>query len=238
MKKLILFCFAIILSLGWNSCGKDNSSNDNIVVYKIPVDIAARYVAMAFCNASAGINSHLENAAAFTAQGHGSFDTSFTVKKLDSAAAVKYQYQVVYTLARLTTLPPKVTFDYTANGSFSSDAIQSQDEQTGNNWQFTTLDQSQLTLNGSGTDGGQQYALLEKVFFTSDITYTLQNVMIDKLTCIAASGTGQITIRGSGPGGVAYSYSGTLTFNGNRKAELILGGSTFYINLSTGSITK
>ena len=237
MKKLILFCFAIVLYLGLNSCGKDNSSNDNIVVYKVPVNIAARYIAMAFCNASAGINLHLENAAAFTAQGHGSFDTSFTLKRLDSAAAVKYQYQVVYTLARLTSSPPVVTFDYTANGSFSSDAIQSQDEQTGINWQFTTLDQGQLTLNGSGTDGGQQYALLEKVFFTSDITYTLQNVMIDKLTCMAASGTGQITIRGSGPAGVAYSYSGTLTFNGNRKAELILGGSTFYISLNTGAIT-
>lgn len=238
MKKLILFCFAIVLSLGLNSCGKDSSSSDNIVVYKLPVDIAARYVAMAFCNASAGINLHLENAAAFTAQGIGSFDSTFTLKKLDSAAAVKYQYQVIYTLARLTTSPPKVTFDYTANGSFSSDAIQSQDEQSGNNWEFTTLDQSQLTVNGSGTDGGQQYALLEKVLFSSNIIYTFTNVMMDKLTYMAASGTAQISIRGAGPGDVGFSYSGTLTFNGNRKAELILGGSTFSISLSTGSITK
>jgi len=238
MKKLILYCFVIILSLGWNSCGKDSSGGDDIVVYKIPVDIAARYVAMAFCNASAGINRHLETAAAYAAQGHASFDTSFTLKKLDSAAAVKYQYQVVYTLARLATTPPKVTFDYTANGSFSSSAIQSQDEQTGTNWQFTTLDQAMLTLNGSGTDGGQQYALLEKVFFSSDNTYTLKNVMIDKLTGIAASGTAQISIHGSGPAGVAYSYSGTLTFSGNRESVLVLGGSTFYISLISGSIAK
>jgi hypothetical protein len=144
---------------------------------------------------------------------------------------------VVYTLARLTTSPPEVTFDYTANGSFSSDAFQSQDEQLGNNWVFTTLDQSQLTLNGAGTDGGQQYALLEKVLFSSNIIYTFKNVMIDKLTYMVASGTAPITINGSGPGGVAYNYSGTLTFNGNRKAELILGGSTFYISLNTGAIT-
>ena len=238
MKKLILFCLAIVLSLGLNSCGKDSSSNDNIIVYKIPVGIAARYVAMAFCNASAGINSHLENAAAFTAQGYGSFDSTFTIKKLDSAATVKYQYQVGYTFARLTTSPPEVTFDYTAIGSFSSAAIQSQDEQSGNGWGITTLDQSQLTINGSGTDGGQQYAFLEKVSFSSNIIYTFNNVMMDKLTYMAASGTAQINIRGDGPGGVAYSYSGTLTFNGNRQAELILGGSTFYISLSTGSITK
>jgi len=101
-----LYWFAIVLSLGLNSCGKD-SSNSDIIVYKIPVDIAARYVVMAFCNASAGINLHMENAAAFTAQGYGNFDSTFTIKKLDSAATVKYQYQVEYVLHALLLLPQK-----------------------------------------------------------------------------------------------------------------------------------
>ena len=237
MKKLILFWFAIVLSFGLNSCGKD-SSNSDIIVYKIPVDIAARYVAMAFCNSSAGINLHMENAAAFTAQGYGNFDSTFTLKKLDSAATVKYQYHVEYIFTRFNTSPPKVTFDYTAIGSFSSNSIQSQDEQSGNTWAITTLDQPQLTINGSGSDGGQQYVPMEKVLFSSNIIYTFNNVMIDKLTYMAVSGTAQITIKGGGPAGVAYSYSGTLTFNGNRKAELILGGSTYNISLNTGSITK
>jgi hypothetical protein len=237
MKKLILFCVAIVLSLGLNSCGKDSSNNDTITIYKVPADISIRYIALAFCNASAGINSHLEKAAAFTAQGFGNFDSTFLMKKLDSAAAVKYQYNVVYNFARLTTSPPRVNFDYTADGSFSSASIDSQDSQLGN-WVVSTLDQPQLTLNGTGHDGGQEYALVEKVLFNSQITYTFNDVMMDKLTYMAASGTAQISINGSGPGGILFGYSGTLTFNGNRQADLLLGTSTYHINLSSGSVSK
>ncbi len=85
MKKLILISFVIVLSVGLNSCSKDSSSSTSIVVYQVPVDIAARYITMAFCSASAGINLHLENAAAFTAKGKNSFDSTFTIKKMDSA---------------------------------------------------------------------------------------------------------------------------------------------------------
>jgi hypothetical protein len=236
MKKLILISFVIMLSVGLTSCSKDSSSSSNVVIYQVPVDIAGRYITMAFCSASAGINMHLETASAYTAQGKASFDSSFTIKKLDSAATVKYQYQVQYTLARLTS-PSEVSWDYTAGGSFSSSAILSQDEQNGT-WTFTTLDQSQLTVNGQGTDGGTQYAVVDKVQFTSQFSYVFQNVMVDKMTGMVASGTATITINGAGPAAVHFNYSGTLTFLGNRQAVLVLGGSTFNFNLLTGNLTK
>jgi hypothetical protein len=236
MKKFILLTFVIVLSVGLNSCSKESSNTSNIIVYQVPVDIAARYITMAFCNASAGINLHIENAATFTSLGKGSFDSTFTIKKLDSAAAVKYQYQVEYTLARQTS-PSQVTFDYTAGGSFSSSVLQSADEQDGT-WVFTTLAQSQLTMNGSGTDGGNQNDVVDKVQFTSQFIYTLQNVMIDKTTDMIASGSATITINGAGPADVHFNYSGTLTFSGNRQAVLVLGGSTFNFSLLTGNYTK
>jgi hypothetical protein len=236
MKRFILISFVIVLSVGFNFCSKDSSNTTNIVVYQVPVDIAARYITMAFCNASAGINLHMENAATFTSQGKGSFDSTFTIKKLDSAATVKYQYQVEYTLARQTA-PSQVTFDYTAGGSFSSSVLQSEDEQDGT-WIFTTLTQSQLTMNGSGTDGGTQNDVVDKVQFTSQFIYTLQNVMVDKATNMIASGTATITINGAGPADVHFAYSGTLTFSGNRQAVLVLGGSTYNFSLLTGNYTK
>jgi len=238
MKKLLIYCLLIIFTLGFNSCGKDSSSSTTVTVYVLPVDIAARYIAMAFCNASEGINLHIEKFGSFSASGRSSFDSSFLAKKMDSSAIVKYQYQVVYSFNRLTTTPPQTTFDYTAGGGFSSDAIVSSDEQTSSNWTISTLDQGQLTLNGSGTDGGQQYASLEKVYFSSDFHYTFQNLKINKLSGLVVSGTATITDSGSGPGGVGYNYSGTITFTGDRKAELVLGGSTFYFSLSSGSVTK
>jgi hypothetical protein len=236
MKKLILISFVIILFVGINSCSKDSSNTTTVVVYKVPSDIAARYIMMAFCSASAGINFNMENAAAYVANGKGSFDTTFTIKKLDSAATVKYQYQVDYTLTRFPS-PPQVNFEYTSGGSFSSSVILSQDEQNGT-WVFTTLDQSQLTLNGSGTDGGQQYTIVDKVQFTSQFSYTLQNVMVDKITHVIASGAATITISGAGPADVHFNYSGTLTFSGNHQAVLVLNGSTYNFSLLTGNFTK
>ena len=238
MKKLFLFSLILILLLGMNSCSKDNTDSNSYVVYKVPVDLAASYVAMAFCNASLGINIHMENFTGFAALGRSNFDTSYLAKKTDSSAAVKYQYQVLYTYTRLTTSPPKVTLDYSADGSFSSSTLQSQDGQASSNWTLTTLDQPLLTLNGSGTDGGRQYSILQNVQFTSDISYTFNNVMMNKLTYEAVSGTATIRIIGSGPANVDFSYTGTLTFSGDRKAVLVLGGSSYNISLVTGSITK
>ncbi len=149
---------------------------------------------------------------------------------------MKYEYQVGYTLARQTS-PSEVIFDYTAGGSFSSSVILSKDEQDGT-WVFTTLDQSQLTLNGSGSDGGTQYTVVDKVQFTSQFSYTFQNVMIDKMTDMITSGTATITINGAGPADVHFNYSGTLTFSGKNEAVLVLGGSTFNFNLLTGNLTK
>jgi hypothetical protein len=236
MKKLLLIFLVITWIAGFNSCSKDSPA-PQFTVYQVPVDIAARYIALAFCSASEGINAHVEKAASFTAQGMISFDSTFTAKKLDSAT-VKYNYEVEYPFVRVNTTPPQVTFDYTARGSFSAATLQSQDEQDANTWVITTLDQAQLTLNGSGTDGGQQYASAEKVLFSSNIIYAFKNVMIDKLTYMIVSGTATIRITGSGPGGVAFNYSGTLTFTGNRHAVLVLGGSTYNLSLSSGSVSK
>jgi hypothetical protein len=237
MKKMILFCLAVVFVAGINSCGKD-SSNTDVVIYKVPVDIAARYIALAFCNASAGINSHMENAAGFTARGSETFDSTFNVKVTDSNAVVRYNYNVVYNFIRQAANPPNTTMGYTSQGTFSSNAMISQDSPKGN-WILTTLDQALLTMNGNGEDAGMQYAKLEKVNFGSKITYTLNNVMMSKVSpYMAASGTAQVSINGTGPLGVLFGYSGTITYNGNRQATLVLGGVTFHFSLSSGAITS
>jgi hypothetical protein len=238
MKKILLIAFLTILFLGMNSCGKDSTSNDNnYTVYQVPVDLASKYVALALCNATTGINYHMEKAAGYAARGTQSLDSSFMLKKSDSSATVKYLYQVVYNYAIVTSAPLKTAFDYTADGSFSSSSIQSQDSQLGD-WNITVQDASHFSLNGTGHDGGSQLAVLDKVFFQSQINYTLQNVLVDKMTGMVSSGSAQIKISGAGPAGVQFSYSGTLTFSGNRSAVLVIGGATYNLNLTTGGISK
>jgi len=241
MIKRILYSLLIILTYEIiYSCSKDDTStdNNNIVVYKVPVSVTAQYIAYAFCNNAAGINLHLERAASYAARGRTAFDSSFTMKMLDSTAAINYQYSIVYSFSRPATSPPEALFDYTAGGTFNAKSLTAQDEQTGNSWTITTLGETQLTINGTGTDGGKQYSYLDKALFSSEIHFTFVNVMMDTTTYIAKSGSATISINGSGPGGVHFDYSGTLTFLGNRNATLVLAGSTFDISLLTGTMMK
>ena len=239
MKKRILYTLLIILSYyGINSCSKSDSSTDggNVVIYKVPVDMAAEYVGLAFCNDAVGINMHLENAAIFTAKGRSTFDSLFTMKNPISSADVKYQYNFEYNFQDFTNPPPYKVLGYNGYGSCSSKTMTSQDNQTGNTWAYTTLDQPQFTVNGNGNTGGQQYSISDKVFFNSNIKYTFKDVKMDRVTHLAVGGVATITINGTGPANISFSYTGSLTFTGGRIATLVLGGSTFTVNLQTGSV--
>jgi len=236
MKKIFFFCLsAIVLSMVSSSCNKDDSSGNDIVIYKIPSGVVAQYLSLAFCNASAGINWHLEKIAGIAASDAGSFDSTYTLLKTDSASAVNYHYVVDSHYTRGTTNPPVVTYEYTANGSFNSEPIYSSDQHQGN-WGINGLDQPQITFSGNGTIVGQQHSYDENANFTSHVNYTFHDVVMDTLTSKATSGTADITVNGEGPGYVEFNYSGTLTFTGNRQATLVFDGKTYNFSLDTGVI--
>jgi hypothetical protein len=236
MKKLILICIMAVLSAGFDSCSKDSSSD--IVVYKVPAPIVARFIGLAFSNATFGVNSQLENAAMFTATGYSAFDSAFLFKKSDTTQAATFSYDMTYSFVRQTTPVSKTTLGYTASGHFVSTGMISQDAPKGN-WELTTLDQALLTLNGTGQDKGAQFAATEEVPFNSTVSYIFQNVMMTKVApFMAASGTVQVTVNGTGPLEVIFTYSGTLTFKGNREADLVLAGTTFHLNLVNGAVTN
>jgi hypothetical protein len=236
MKKLIFICIMAVVYTGFNSCSKDSSSD--IVVYKVPAPIVARFIGLAFSNATFGVNSQLENAAMFTATGYSTFDSAFLIKKTDTTQAATYSYDMTYNFDRQTTPVSKTTFGYTASGHFTSASMISVDDPKGN-WEITTLDQALLTLNGTGQDKGSQFAVTEEVPFNTTVSYTFQNVMMDKVSpFMAASGIVLVTVNGTGPLEVIFSYSGTLTFKGNRQADLVLAGTTFHLNLLTGAVSN
>ncbi|MCX6244367.1 MAG: hypothetical protein NTU98_06635 [Bacteroidetes bacterium] len=235
MKKIILFCLsAIVLSMVSSSCSKDNSGDD-LNIYVIPSKVVSQYLALAFSNASSGINWHLENISGIAASGAVSFDSTYTLLKTDSSSAVNFHYVVDSHYFRGPTNPPEVTYDYTASGSFNSATIYSADQHQVN-WAITGLDQSQVTFSGTGGIGGQQHSYGENANFTSHVSYTFHDVMTDKLTSKVKSGTATISVTGMGPGGVNFAYSGTLTFLGNRQATLVFEGSTYNFSLDTGVI--
>ena len=236
MKKILLFCLSgIILSIVSISCDKDDSDGSDLNIYKIPSDVVAQYLTQAFCNGSAGINWHIENIAGIAASGAVSFDSSYTLQKTDSASAIKYHYVVESHYTHGTANPPVITYEYIATGSFNSKTIYTSDQHQVS-WEISGVDLPQITFTGDGTIGGQQHSYDENANFSSHVSYVFHNVMIDNLTSKVASGTADITVSGTGPGYVEFSYSGTLTFLGNRQAQLVFDGATYNFSLDTGVI--
>jgi len=73
---------------------------------------------------------------------------------------------------------------------------------------------------------------------THSIDIVLQNLTFTKATCKIASGNATISVTGSSPNQGSFNYTGTLTFNGDNTATLVLNSVTYKIDLITGISTK
>jgi hypothetical protein len=64
--------------------------------------------------------------------------------------------------------------------------------------------------------------------FSSIVSYKATNVKISKSTLLIVSGTADVSVSGTNEKGKAFSYSGTITYQGEYKALFaIKGGSSF-----------
>ena len=62
-------------------------------------------------------------------------------------------------------------------------------------------------------------------------TYSLNNIAVSKTTYNIVSGTASVVFNGVSSTGNQYTYDGTITFNGNNTATLVINGNTYTINL-------
>jgi hypothetical protein len=240
MKKISsLLLITGSLLLFFISCSKSDN-DDDLNVYVFPPDAAAKYITMAFCINSGGIDLHLENAASIAGRmTSGAFDSTFKLKQTDSTLVIRYIYDGSYNANYLAGTPPKIDFSYTETGAFNSAVMSSDDQQSGD-FMITGLDSAStsLVMNGSGSDGGLQQSGSYNVSFNSSFNYTLKDVLFDKNTHQITSGTATIHIDGVGPANIPFGYGGSITFSGNRKATLVLSGTTYTMNLETGGASK
>jgi hypothetical protein len=111
--------------------------------------------------------------------------------------------------------------------------MSSDDKSTGT---FTISDfgsaSTSYTYNSSYTREGSQVSKVRyKRHFTSKTIITSTNIKVDKATKKILSGEATATISGGASTGESFSYSGTITFNGDQKATLkFQNGSSYSIN--------
>jgi hypothetical protein len=243
MKKgIIAILFVSTVFLAMPGCSKSDDNGPQIVGVKFPLEVAANYVALAFCNATCGINYHMERTVMFSVSAVPgvTLDTVITYKKTDSAATMKYIYQASYNGNLIAGATQKYILDYTAPGSFNTPQMISNDQQNGNytvtGFEPTT---TKLTMNGSVTDGGAEQSLSSKITFTSALICNLKSIQFDKNSFQATGGSTSVRINCLQAGsGTSTDYSGTLTFNGGRKATLVLDTLSWEVSLVNGTMVK
>lgn len=156
------------------------------------------------------------------------------------AAASDGNYSYDYTGARsyqlscsTTSVPESFSYSYDMDGTYDTPRMYSSDNATAN-VAITGLSPASSTASVSGNyirDGHQESKVHQMREFDSVITYNINALTVNKSTQLITGGTAQVTISGAGSMGNSFSYSGTITFNGDQTATLVLNGTTYTINL-------
>jgi hypothetical protein len=163
-------------------------------------------------------------------------DTSISGHNAEGAA-VTYNYALSWgsLLTCSNMVPTQYQFNFSGKYSYDAPRISSDDSSMA---QFTITGlepaSSQYIFNQTYTrDGSQVSKVRNKRSFSSKISIVSSNIVVDKSTQQIVSGTASVSISGAGSDGRSFSYSGTITFLGNKQATLVLGnGNTYTIQWS------
>lgn len=127
------------------------------------------------------------------------------------------------------TNPQQFTFNFTGSSSYSGLLMTSNDSSTGTFLVSTTPSAANYTVNTSYERKGTQTSKVgQKKSFNSDLKITSTNVLISKTTNEIVSGTGTVSITGTTTSGKSFSFGGTITFNGNKQATVVLNSGVTY----------
>jgi hypothetical protein len=160
-----------------------------------------------------------------------SFDSSI-IRSSAAGAAVTYSFSLAWGWKLSCASPANFSASFNGRSTYDAPRISSNDSSKGS-FVMTglSLTDANYTLNTNYVrNGSQQSKIGKKNSFTSNITITSGNVKVDKVTREIVSGTATASISGASSSGKAFSFSGTLIFNGNKTATLqITGGSSYTI---------
>jgi len=159
-----------------------------------------------------------------------SFDSSIT-RSSAAGAAITYTASLKWGWTLSCSTPATFSFNFAGKMVYDAPRISSADSSVGS-FTVTGLTSSAYTFNANYVRKGSQ---VSKVgygrSFSSTITITATNLVIDKATQLVLSGNATVTVTGASSTGKTFSYNGTITFTGNKTATItIANGSTYTIS--------
>jgi hypothetical protein len=159
-------------------------------------------------------------------------DSSYTIASAAGATpAFSYNLMWNYNLACSGATPSQLTFNFTGTGSYDGPLMSSSDNSKGG-FVMTGFGATptQYIFNTTYTRTGTTTSKIARQYtFSSVITITGTNIAVDKTTQEIASGTAAVTIQATSSSGKSFNFSGTITFLGNKTANLVLNSGKTYV---------
>lgn len=130
-------------------------------------------------------------------------------------------------------VPSTFQYNFSMEGDYETPRLVS-DDNAQSSLVVTGLafDTAEATFNGTYTRSGyQESKVLQQRHFNSVLNFTVNNVLFNKNTLKITGGTASVVFEGVGSDGNSYTFNGSITFNGNDTATLIINNNSYTINL-------
>lgn len=243
MKKVNGFCLKVILPLvvlgsALISCNKDD---DNTAATQADaaemVEATLVQGSNGFAKLATDANTDASTQRIYTSTPaiNCGQEYSVTYNPVYTGAYYSYNYTGTRTYTLQCTDGAPATLLYTSNitGTYTTPTMQSNDTSAAS-LSISNLGPQNATAVINGTynrNGHQESRVRQRRSFNSVIALTLQNIVVNKTTSKITGGTATVLITGIGSQGASFSYNGTITFNGDNTATLVINGTTYTINL-------
>ena len=224
------------------SCKKDNDSDNTIssdeMAVAVDQSVSSSSGGLVQQTISAATVVNIANSARmgakFADQCGVQHDTTVTGSSSDTATIVTWSYAFNWgwLLTCTEQVPSVFTFNYKGHAIYDGPRMSSDDSAKATiTVSALSGDSSYYRINQTYTRHGSQKSKIgEKHSFTSLITITATNLLVNKSTLKILSGTATVNISGEGSGGKSFSRSGTITFSGNESASLVLNGDKYTVS--------
>lgn len=239
-KGAKVVAFLLLGTLSLTSCSQDDDSSASVeeaeAVEAVENSLAMDTGGMAKSMETAVVYGEDENL--YTARPNLDCGQSYSGSYTENFSSTNYFYN--YTAACDYQLicdangnPQSLNYNAHRTGDYETPRMASDDEAVAS-WSISALDPSNenTLFNGSYIRTGTQISKVRNQnTFSSTLTYALDNIAVNKTTHKIVSGSATVAFSGVSATGNQYNYNGTITFNGDATATLVINGNTYTINL-------
>jgi hypothetical protein len=258
--KTFKLSLILLLMLGAFSCKKDSTSSNTAVTTDQAADIAAGSLAensqgLASVTDDIAVNAQgissvntggltINSTGQSTSSVHQACGTTLTDSVTRSltidSVSINYFFKYSHTLNCNNSVPDNLVNILTYNGSFNGPRLSSSNSGSATvTIAGLSPTATNFVLNGEYKRSGSfQSKVGNKATGNSNVDIVGTNITLSKPNRKILSGSATISITGTGPKGVAFSYTGTIVFNGDDTAALTINGNAYTINVINGYRTR